>query len=415
MSILATRLEGLLVESKTKEQSGGIDCSKMSAEEIIKVIDKRAPDGEFSLDEIMTDSEVETLSRNPNLDDLKAISEVIYSAVMELIKRDESSTPDDDDEDDEEETLDAPETNESRARMTREKHKAYFDSYKRPGDVSAKIKRDDSYNIKGLISRRTKNIPVSVPFGLGDVLSTKELEAISRHATFNDLDQSTQRDVTNALDAQMEAVALEIDTAIVEAALSADKKIAPGRAALAALQCGMAVEVGGDFYLTTLGESHGLSMIDTLIEGDHLSDFSLDESAPANAPSNTPEMEESLSRIASSNARISIRPNLNSKGEVTVHKGSLGRKMASVRAVTIRCESVVVRPSGQSLAQKKGDKTVHAGFIGRVNSEVIMPDSSSPAVTYNPHKGDREFKVNGKVYEGGGLITMVGWKAYKVK
>lgn len=414
MSVLANRLEGLLVESKAKEQGGDIDCSKMSAEEIIKVIDKRAPEGEFSLDEIMSDSEIETLSRNPNLDDLKAISEVIYSAVMELVKRDEATTPSDEEEDDED-TLDAPEASESRARMAREKHKAYFDSYKRPGDVSAKIKRDDSYDIKALISRRTKNIPVSVAFGLGDVLSSKELEAISRHPTFNDLDRSMRDDVINALDAQMEAIALEIDTAIVEAALSADKKIAPGRAALAALQCGMAVEVGGDFYLTTLGEDHGRSMIATLIEGDHLSEFSLDESAAANAPSNTPEMDEALSRIASSNARISIRPNLNSRGEVTVHKGSLGRKMASVRAVTIRCESVVVRPSGQSLAQEKGDKTVHAGFIGRVNSEVIMPDSSSPAVTYNPHKGDKEFKVNGKVYEGGGLITMVGWKAYKVK
>jgi hypothetical protein len=100
---------------------------------------------------------------------------------------------------------------------------------------------------------------------------------------------------------------------------------------------------------------------------------------------------------------------------VTIHTGSLGRKLGSVRAVTIECDSVVVRPSGQNLAQKKGDKTVHAGFIGKLHPKVVMPKSGDAPVTYNPHKGDKEFKVNGKVYEGGGLITMVGWKAFKVK
>ncbi len=133
-----------------------------------------------------------------------------------------------------------------------------------------------------------------------------------------------------------------------------------------------------------------------------------------NLVENTPEMTEQLVDWARAKTRISIRPNLNSKGEVTVHSGSLGGKLASVSMVTIECDSTVVRPSGQSLAQSQGEKTVHAAFIGKVHPTVIIPQKGDEAVTYNPHKGDTEFSWKGKPYQGGGLITMVGWKAFRV-
>ena len=44
-----------------------------------------------------------------------------------------------------------------------------------------------------------------------------------------------------------------------------------------------------------------------------------------------------------------------------------------------------------------------------------MPKDTDPLVRYNPHAGDDSFTVNGKLYTGGGTITMVGHKAYLVK
>ena len=44
-----------------------------------------------------------------------------------------------------------------------------------------------------------------------------------------------------------------------------------------------------------------------------------------------------------------------------------------------------------------------------------MPKESDPLVRYNPHLGDDSFTVDGKLYIGGGIVTMIGHKAYLVK
>ena len=123
-------------------------------------------------------------------------------------------------------------------------------------------------------------------------------------------------------------------------------------------------------------------------------------------------------------ATISIRPNLNtgarfgSAPQITIHKGALGEKLDSVERVTIACSGVIVRKGGQRLAELKGDKTVHAGFKGSLVSFVEPPESAL-RVVYNPHLGHDRFYVesaNGELseYVGGGLITMIGWKAWLV-
>ena len=115
---------------------------------------------------------------------------------------------------------------------------------------------------------------------------------------------------------------------------------------------------------------------------------------------------------------ISIRPNLNAKGQITVHNGKLGQKWFSIEKVSIYCESTTVRPSGQRKAEVDGEKTVHAGLNGHLRSFCPILDCSLP-LTYNPHKGDKSFYIelpNGEreAYTGGGIVTMIGWKAWLI-
>ena len=110
---------------------------------------------------------------------------------------------------------------------------------------------------------------------------------------------------------------------------------------------------------------------------------------------------------------ISIRPNLNKKGILTAHDGRLGKKVGHFTVATIRCSATVVRPAGQRKAEKEGEKTVHAALIGEP-VKVVFPSPHSPLVEYAPHKGDTTFHIGGVPYFGGGIVTMVGHKAYLV-
>lgn len=111
---------------------------------------------------------------------------------------------------------------------------------------------------------------------------------------------------------------------------------------------------------------------------------------------------------------ITIRPNLNTRDQITIHQGRLGKKLDSVYAVSINCSDIVLRSSGRDEAFLKHNKTVHAGLIGKI-TEFIRPKDTDPLVRYNPHKGDDCFTVNGELYIGGGIITMIGHKAYLVE
>lgn len=111
--------------------------------------------------------------------------------------------------------------------------------------------------------------------------------------------------------------------------------------------------------------------------------------------------------------QVTIRPNLNTKDQITVHEGRLGRKLDSVYAITIKCDDTVVRKSGNKEAFVNSNKTVHAGLIGTI-TKLIMPTENSSLIRYNPHKGDKSFTLNGELYVGGGIITMIGHKAYYI-
>lgn len=115
---------------------------------------------------------------------------------------------------------------------------------------------------------------------------------------------------------------------------------------------------------------------------------------------------------------ISIRPNLNHKNHITLHKGTMGTKLDSVSQVTIDCVSVTVRPSG-CVKALNGDKTVHASLNGKLAPFEPVTSTACP-ITYNPHKGDTGFYVEREdgsriPYEGGGVVTMIGWHAWLIK
>ncbi len=120
----------------------------------------------------------------------------------------------------------------------------------------------------------------------------------------------------------------------------------------------------------------------------------------------------------SNSFNVSIRPNLNSKGQVTIHNGKLGLKWFSISQVTINCTSTTVRRSGQKKAEEEGIKTVHASLNGELH-HIVLPSSSSLPLTYNPHRGDDAFYIinndgTKERYTGGGLVTMIGWKAWLI-
>ena len=79
MRNLSSQLERMLAESN--ERRG--DLSKMSAQAILGLINRRAPEGEFALEDIMSSDDIEALSVNPFVPDVKALSPVIYQAIME--------------------------------------------------------------------------------------------------------------------------------------------------------------------------------------------------------------------------------------------------------------------------------------------------------------------------------------------
>ena len=112
--------------------------------------------------------------------------------------------------------------------------------------------------------------------------------------------------------------------------------------------------------------------------------------------------------------KVTIRPNLNTVDQITIHRGRLGKKLDSVHAVSINCSDIVLRASGRDEAFLKHNKTVHAGLIGKI-TDLIIPNNTDPIVRYNPHKGDDSFTINGELYAGGGVVTMIGHKAYLVK
>ena len=112
--------------------------------------------------------------------------------------------------------------------------------------------------------------------------------------------------------------------------------------------------------------------------------------------------------------KVTIRPNLNTNDQITIHTGCLGKKLDSVHSVSIVCSDIVLRASGRDEAFLKHNKTVHAGLIGKI-TDLVVPKSTDPVVRYNPHAGDDSFTINGELYVGGGTVTMIGHKAYLVK
>lgn len=254
----------LLLESKVRSVNAGL--ADLSAEQIVGLIDSRAPEDEdFSLEDIFSEDEVEQLRDNPNLEDIADISDIIYAALMDLLGMaeggDEESEEDDggDEDESEDDTLDAMEaTNSYDADLA--KAEAFFKTYKRPADVSAKIQADPKFDINALIMRRVNALPDDILFGYSDILSEKELKAIANHPTFKSLTNHRLL-VQNALETIKEDAASSLDSVIVSALFSESKTLEKGLAAEAAYRAGMATHSAGQFRLNELGERHAISLV----------------------------------------------------------------------------------------------------------------------------------------------------------
>ena len=106
---------------------------------------------------------------------------------------------------------------------------------------------------------------------------------------------------------------------------------------------------------------------------------------------------------------ISIRPNLNAKGETTIHAGRLGRKLDSVRACTILCSGVVVRNHGRELLVSTGEKSVHAALVGELVD--LVPTTPGEPIKYDPARGVFHL-LTGELFTGGGVVTADGWRYF---
>jgi len=109
---------------------------------------------------------------------------------------------------------------------------------------------------------------------------------------------------------------------------------------------------------------------------------------------------------------VSIRPNLNRVGMVSVHKGRLGRVLFWGASVTIECQGVILWGAGHRRALE-GDKTIHAALLGNLIGDRQLTEGAK-LIRYNPHLGDIGFSVDGEPYSGGGVVVAVGWRFYLI-
>lgn len=109
---------------------------------------------------------------------------------------------------------------------------------------------------------------------------------------------------------------------------------------------------------------------------------------------------------------VTIRPNLNHKGHVTIHKGTLGPKIDSVPLATILASHTVIRPAGQKLLQQTGKRSVHAGIVGTLIQPIQPNPNIHPRILYHHSLG---FTLqDGSPYLGGGTVSQLGIHAYLI-
>lgn len=219
------------------------------------------------------------------------LSHTLYDLLSEIEVKLENSRPDEnvtdkyiedelpdidilDPEEDEDTTLDPEELPssqvseaESHDAMMR-RYEEYFAQYKRARDVSAKIIDDMDYDINALIKRRVKNIPPSIPFGMSDIFSAKEIAAIMNHANYKLLDRTLQDAFFSSLEEAASDISSEIDNVLIDAFLSETKVLKKSLASEAAYRAGMATHAEGVFRLSELGQRHSRDLLKQRMSGE---------------------------------------------------------------------------------------------------------------------------------------------------
>ena len=147
------------------------------------------------------------------------------------------------------------------------RYNQYFAQYRRSSDVSSKIRKDADYDIGALVKRRTKKIPDDVPFGMSDIFSGKEIDAIMKHPNYNSLDRNLRDAFMSALEEEASRISDDIDDVIVNAFLSETKELVKGLASEAAYRAGMATHIDGVFRLSELGLKHGQELLHVRMRG----------------------------------------------------------------------------------------------------------------------------------------------------
>ena len=107
-----------------------------------------------------------------------------------------------------------------------------------------------------------------------------------------------------------------------------------------------------------------------------------------------------------------IRPNLNRKGESSLHDSRLGTVTRYETHGLFKATDFVVQPAGAARLVETGKRNVHAGFIGTVISTDEPNVSELTRILYHPEKlgffaGERKITK--------GLIAFKGLRYYLVE
>ena len=107
-----------------------------------------------------------------------------------------------------------------------------------------------------------------------------------------------------------------------------------------------------------------------------------------------------------------IRPNLNRKGESSLHHNRLGTVTRYEAHGTFKATSYVIQPAGAARLVETGKRNVHEGFIGTVISTEEPNITGLKRIIYKPELlgffvGERKITK--------GLIAFKGWYYYLVE
>ena len=111
--------------------------------------------------------------------------------------------------------------------------------------------------------------------------------------------------------------------------------------------------------------------------------------------------------------KLGIRPNLNKKGQVSIHNGPLGNVLRYEEKITVLVTSSLVRKGAAKRIKDGASKFPMASLVGE-EIGFIQPTPNAKRVQYNP-KTDDDFHIGGEPLNFPMKVTFIGWTPYLVE